>query len=39
MPLTRLTRLDLGRARQETRDTDGGIHIEMLVWPSRIPVG
>lgn len=38
MPQTRLTRLDLGRARQETRDSDG-IYIEILAWPARVPGG
>jgi len=34
-----LSRLDLGSARTFTRDSLPGIYVEMLVFPSRTPIG
>lgn len=39
MTCPQLNRLDLGRARTETRDGLAGPYVEMLVYPSRTPVG
>lgn len=39
MTRPQLNRLDLGRARTETRDGTLGQFVEMLAYPSRTPVG